>query len=114
MTMKRGGLLTLLFLLSEFACYREYPPARPNGIPTEAVWAGGVDGGGWVHCSTSSLEFNECTIYDEEGRSSGPAHYVLRNSGTAAKAEELRYTYLTGAAIGLESGSELVRIENNR
>jgi hypothetical protein len=93
-------------------CHRIYPPERPDGVPAEAVWAGGTDGGGWVYCSSPSLEFNECTIYDEEGHSPGPARYVLQQSGGAATPEQLKYTYLTGKAIGLEGGLELVKIND--
>lgn len=101
--------MLLLFL---GGCYRAYPPERPEGVPSNAVWAGGLDGGGWVHCSTPSSEFNMCTIYDEQGRSPGPARYSLRNTGRAAKPEELRYRYVTGEAIGLEGGLELAKIKD--
>ncbi len=104
----------LLSLLFQGGCYRAYPPKKPEGVPFEAVWAGGADGGGWVHCSSSSSEFNECTIYDEEGRSPGPALYALRKGGGAAKPEQLKYTYLTGEAIGLEGGLELARINDRK
>ena len=95
-------------------CYRQYPPERPKGVPAEAVWAGGIDGGGWVMCSTSSSEYNECTIFDEGGGSQGPGRYVLKSSGRAARPEELKYTYLTGKAIGLQGGLELTRVDAAR
>ena len=102
------------FGLLQIACYRPYPPNKPSGVPAEAVWAGGVDGGGWVFCSASSAEYNECTIYDEEGRSQGPARYVLKDSGVAASAEQLKYTYATGKAIGLQGGLELQRVGHSK
>jgi hypothetical protein len=74
------------------------------------VWAGGLDGGGWVTCSTESTEHNLCTIWDEEGRTLGPANYTLKDAGRAATAAELKYTYVTGKAIGLEGGLELVKV----
>ena len=95
-------------------CYRQYPPERPKSVPAEAVWAGGIDGGGWVVCSTSSSEYNECTIFDEGGGSQGPGRYVLKSSGRAARSDELKYTYLTGKAIGLQGGLELTRIDAAR
>ena len=112
----RPGATILMLMLSLFrcGCYRAYPPARAKGVPSEAVWAGGLDGGGWVHCSTPSPGFNQCTIYDEEGRSLGPARYTLRNTGRAAKPEELKYRYVTGEAIGLEGGLELARIKDEK
>jgi hypothetical protein len=105
-------LLTLA--LSHVACYRPYPPNKPTGVPPDAVWAGGMDGGGWVLCSAPSAEYNECTIYDEEGRTQGPARYILKGTGTAANADQLRYTYVTGKAIGLQGGLELQRLEQNK
>ncbi len=94
-------------------CYRQYPPEKPKGVPSEAVWAGGLDGG-WVVCSTPSSDYNECTVYDEGGRSQGPGRYVLKGSRRPAKPEELKYTYLTGKAIGLEGGLELTRVDAGR
>jgi hypothetical protein len=60
-------------------------------------------------CSTPSPSYNECTIFDEEGHT-GPNRYVLRETGLAAKPSQLRYTYVTGKAIGLEENTELKRI----
>ena len=91
-------------------CYREYPPPRPNSVPAAAAWAGGLDGGGWVTCSSNSVEYNVCTIWDEQGRTRGPARYRLKDARRAANAAELNYTYLTGEAIGLERGLELRRV----
>jgi len=91
-------------------CYRAYPPTRPSVVPIAAVWAGGLDGGGWVNCSSDLVEYNVCTIWDEEGRTRGPAHYTLKDARRAATMAELKYTYLTGEAIGLESRLELRRL----
>jgi hypothetical protein len=97
------------------ACYRAYPPARPAGVPSSAVWAGGWDGGGWVTCTGDpGSEHNLCTIYDEQGRTRGPAQYRLKNLNRAAQPAELRYTYVTGQAIGLKGGLELVQVSRNQ
>jgi len=94
-----------------FSCYRAYPPSRPAGVPNAAVWAGGLDGGGWVTCSNeASTEYNICSLYDEEGRTRGPAKYKLKNEDRAARPSELRFTYVTGRAIGLEGSRELVKV----
>ncbi len=100
--------------LFQAACYRPYPPARMSGVPSEAAWAGGVDGGGWVLCLTTSPKYNTCTIYDEEGRTLGPTRYVLKSTGEAAKADQLKYTYVTGQAIGLQGGLELQRLQGKK
>src|ERR1700752_265509 len=91
------------------ACYRQYPPRKPSSVPDAAVWAGGMDGGGWVTCSSDSVEYNTCRIWDEEGRTRGPARYTLKDARRAVTAAELKFTYLTGEAIGLEGSLELRR-----
>jgi hypothetical protein len=63
-----------------------------------------------VTCSSDSVEYNVCTIWDEEGRTSGPTRYVLKDARRAATAAELKYTYLTGEAVGLEGSLELRRL----
>jgi hypothetical protein len=103
-----GGVLMI-------SCYRQYPPARPSGVPSSAVWAGGLDGGGWVTCSEEGAsDHNVCTIWDEEGRTRGLAEYRLKNLNRPATTSELRYTYVTGKAIGLEGGLELVQVSPNQ
>lgn len=94
------------------ACYRAYPPTRPSGVPAAAVWAGGLDGGGWVNCSSDSAEYNVCTIWDEEGRTLGPARYTLKDARRAASTAELKYTYVTGEAIGLVGGLKLQKVSS--
>jgi hypothetical protein len=108
----RFSVLSIFFLacVSMSGCYRPYPPARPSRVPAAAAWAGGLDGGGWVACSSDSGEFNTCSIWDEEGRTLGPARYTLKTVARAANSSELKYTYVTGKAIGLEGGLELVQI----
>jgi hypothetical protein len=106
---RHGILLVLTLTYLQLGCYRPYPPTKPEGVPAEAVWAGGVDGGGWVLCLTPSPEYNECTIFDEEGRTPGPRRYTL--GGRAAQQSDLKYTYVTGKAIGLQGNLELKRID---
>jgi hypothetical protein len=61
MATKRKHLLTILLagiaviVLGLFVVYLKYgeaarPPVRPEGVPQEAVWAGGPDGGDWFYC----------------------------------------------------------------
>jgi hypothetical protein len=112
--------ITLCLILSVavnvlmIGCYRAYPPARPEGVPSSAVWAGGLDGGGWVTCSSDLKAYNVCAIYDEEGRTQGPSRYSLKGLDRAASPNELHYTYCTGKAIGLEGGMELAQISNEK
>jgi hypothetical protein len=107
-------ILSVTVSVMMIGCYRVYPPARPGGVPSSAVWAGGLDGGGWVTCSNDFKEYNVCTIYDEEGWTLGPSRYRLKGSDRPASPNELHYTYLTGKAIGLEGGLELVQISTEK
>lgn len=110
-----AAMLAVIGSLLMMACYRPYPPARPAGVPSSAAWAGGWDGGGWVTCSSDAgAEHNVCTIYDEQGRTRGSAQYKLKDLNRAAWPGELKYTYVTGKAIGLEGGLELVQVSPNQ
>jgi len=71
-----------------------------------------LDGGGWISCSSGSAEYNVCTIWDEEGRTLGPARYALKDAQRAASTAELKYTYLTGEAIGMVGGLELLKVSS--
>ena len=114
-TSAAGLILAAAFSIFSVGCYRAYPPALLRGVPSSAQWAGGSDGGGWVTCSDDKYgEHNICTIYDEEGRTRGPAQYQLRILNRAAQANELRYKYVTGQTIGLEGGLELLQLSPNQ
>ncbi len=92
------------------------PPKRPGGVPLEASWIGGIDGGGWVlcHADEASTGYNLCAVWNEEGRGSEPSRYRLRdrlkNLNRAARADELRYTFASADQIGLEGGLELLKV----
>jgi len=96
-------MFLIIFSFAQAVCNPIVHRQRPKGVPIEASWAGGLDGEGWVHCSMPSRDYNECTIYDEEGRGSGPNRYALRSTGLAATQDQLRYTYVTSKAIGLKA-----------
>ncbi len=39
---------------------------RPDNVPVDAFWQGGVDGGQWYQCKNSSQKFQyHCVIYDD-------------------------------------------------
>lgn len=67
-----GGSLGALIILGFFLLYSIldgwfYDPAnivRPESVPAEALWAGGMDGGHWVYCESSTFGKRDCTIYD--------------------------------------------------
>ena len=39
-------------------------PARPPGLPKEATYAGGVDGGDWVACRADGTDVVYCRVFD--------------------------------------------------
>jgi hypothetical protein len=41
-----------------------YEPHRPAGLPKEAQYAGGVDGGEWAHCEPTADNRVLCTLFD--------------------------------------------------
>ena len=46
-----GGLVVLIAIVALAGCQYDWrPPNRPGGVPSEATWVGGIDGGGWVLC----------------------------------------------------------------
>lgn len=61
----------------------------------------------------SGSDHNVCSIWDEEGRTRGPAQYRLKNLNRGAMTSELHYTYVIGKAIGLEGGLELIQVSPN-
>jgi hypothetical protein len=100
-------------------------PERPAGVPAEARWAGGCEGGAWIGCATVVKEpFTafSCTIHDHPGGNpiaAGP--FVLadpiRGRGTGGKyrpqaaafAEPPRqYLRYDGTVIALPDGRYLV------
>lgn len=41
-----------------------FEPKRPNGLPQNAMYAGGIDGGEWVSCTPTSDNRLVCVIFD--------------------------------------------------
>jgi hypothetical protein len=40
-------------------------PTRPDAVPKNAVWSGGVDGGMWIFCESNGLLELECKAYSD-------------------------------------------------
>jgi hypothetical protein len=112
-----GGLVVLIAIVALAGCqYDLRPPKRPGGVPSEATWVGGIDGGGWVLCHADEplSGYNLCTVWNEEGRPFESGRYRLRdkfkNLNRAAKSDELHYTYASADLIGLQGGLELLKV----
>src|SRR5262245_32682508 len=48
-----AGAVALIVMI---ACAGQAVPERPAGVPHEAVWAGGPDGGAWIACRFTPKE----------------------------------------------------------
>jgi len=85
---------------------------RPEGVPPDAVWAGGVDGGNWITCTANAKDdFNQCTVYhDYTGEVRLSAEFVLEAEVRAATQAELVFSYadVGHKTIILEGGKKLV------
>jgi hypothetical protein len=97
-------MLMLLMSLFHAGCYRVSPPARPKGVPSEAVWAGGPDGGSFIFCDFDSVkDVNHCKVWNDfNGQLVESGEYRLLKEGRAANKSELVYAWADrGGWIGL-------------
>ncbi len=87
-------ILSLIPALVALACGIQ-PPPRPVGVPTEAVWAGGSDGGAWIGCKWQTNEPTtsySCTTYsDSNGRIWAEGQFVLARSAQPSNASKRRF-----------------------
>jgi hypothetical protein len=101
-------------ILSAFSTRAEscQMPERPSSVPSDAVWAGGSDGGSWVLCSPIAREGSfRCKIFDDYlGHLITDAifHlYFLEADGKLSRAENARLVHIEprfydGAIIALQ------------
>jgi hypothetical protein len=111
-----GGLGSIALVLSVCGCgptaTRE-PKTRPAGVPSNAQWAGGADGGAYVSCSIDAIrDVNPCSVWnDYTGQLVESGNYRLVHEGRAAKESELRITFSDfGGSIYLQGGLVLKRL----
>ena len=74
------------------------PPARAHGIPQDAVWAGGVDGGAWIACRVIGRRQADCAIYWENGDLDYEGSF---ESTVDLGNDALLYDFYSGDSIGL-------------
>jgi hypothetical protein len=81
------------------------PPARPDGVPASAIWAGGIDGGVFIDCAPGhNGEPTPCTVYnDYTGDIYMSGRFVLQGQTRGARADELKYEGADGTRIYLEN-----------
>lgn len=63
---ERALAIAIAMLAFVAACGRaeRYSPPRPPGLPPDAVYAGGIDGGDWVACEGVQDGALHCRIFD--------------------------------------------------
>jgi hypothetical protein len=84
------------------------PSDRPSQVPSDAIWAGGPDGGAYIRCSDPQAKRNKCVVYFANGAVWMAGDFVLQQSGQAATQNELQYSYADGNDIGLQGGKTLI------
>ena len=80
--------------------------ARPTGVPEDAVWAGGIDGGNWIACDIVG-PVNRCAVYhDYTGEIRLSGDFQLEGQSRAARRDELVFLYadVLLKSIHLEDG----------
>ena len=101
-------IVTLVLVAVAVSCsYRKVPRDRPTGFPTQAVWAGGLDGGSFILCEAdSSRDVDKCTVYNEDtGQVMDQGSFRFKAEDRAARPEELKYAWADwGGMIGLADG----------
>ena len=113
MSLKVSLLVSLAVI--EMGCYRTWPPPRPQGVPAEAVWAGGLDGGSWILCGgDTTRNVNTCSVWnDQNGALAETGDYRLLKEGRAASNSELKYEWADRAGwIGLQNGLVLDNMDH--
>jgi hypothetical protein len=114
----------LLWLLAAGAAYActlapPQPPPRPAGVPVEAVWAGGVDGGDWLLCvpevAAPKGSFSCRVFSDQTGLLTTQGKHVFAeceaNGACTPQAEvpsTLRYEFFDGVTVHLADELALV------
>ena len=87
---------------------------HPKGVPNEAVWAGGPDGGSFVFCDVDSRkEVNHCKVWNDfNGQLVESGEYRLLKEGRAANTSELVYAWADrGGWIGLRRDPVLENVD---
>jgi hypothetical protein len=102
--------LSLLVLLLGTGCHRQgHEPARPKGVPPEAVWAGGPDGGSFFLCIyDKSTGTYQCTVYNDfTGKVDATGHFKASGSANMQGSGALEYSGFDGRTIYLKNGGIL-------
>ena len=88
------------------------PNHRPAGVPNDAMWVGGADGGAYVRCGIDTTRnVNPCSVWsDYTGQLVESGDYELVKKHRAATEAELHVTFPDfGGRIYLQGGLVLKR-----
>ncbi|CAB1063445.1 hypothetical protein D1BOALGB6SA_8228 [Olavius sp. associated proteobacterium Delta 1] len=78
------------------------PPDRPAGVPEDAVWVGGPDGGDWIQCKKKRDRLFECQIFsDVKGFKISRGNYYFDGNFENI---DLNYRFHDGQIIQLKEG----------
>ena len=68
------------------------PSVRPAGVPKDATWVGGADGGAYVRCSVDEARnVDQCAVWNDfTGDLIESGDYRIRGQARAATEQELR------------------------
>jgi len=110
--MKKAAV-NLLAALCLVGCYSHVsPPPRPQGVPTDAVWAGGSDGGSFIRCefdASSAMDF--CSIFnDHTGQLDAQGKYGVSGKSKPQDVARFEYSGFDGHRIYLRDGSVLAPV----
>lgn len=88
------------------ACAAETREKAPSGVPADAVWAGGADGGAYVRCSLDKERgLDKCIVWNDfNGETDGLKDYRLEKEHRAASVDELKFTGAVNDLIFLQNG----------
>ena len=127
-TSKTHIAVSCLFAIClQAACTASYEPKRAAGVPKEAVWAGGADGGAWILCEARNAEGTRyfCRVFNDfSGKEWAAGEYVLRKSEwnreqhkaiyseVAEFRQGLKYDSYDGSVIYLADSLVLLPIES--
>jgi hypothetical protein len=84
-------------------------PPRPSGVPADAVWAGGADGGSFIKCAfDSATGLDLCSVFnDYTGETEARGRYRVDGKSRAQDAGQFAYSAFDGKKIYLKDGSVL-------
>jgi hypothetical protein len=82
----------------------DYSPAhRPTGVPANAIWTGGPDGGSYISCGIDKDRgVNPCTVWNDYTGEVIVSDFWISGEDRAAMPNELKFGWYDGIVIGLD------------